>query len=121
VRTLVDVRRNNTSQLAGFAKSADLAFFLRELGGIAYRHAPELAPDEADLVAYRRRDMTWEAYRERFLASLAARGVEKLFVSHDLAGACLLCSEAKPEKCHRRLVCEYLNSAWEQPAPVQHL
>jgi len=27
-------------------------------------------------------------------------------------GACLLCSEATPEHCHRRLVAEYLQNKW---------
>jgi uncharacterized protein (DUF488 family) len=29
-----------------------------------------------------------------------------------LAGACLLCSEATPHHCHRRLVAEYLRDQW---------
>ena len=33
VRRLLDVRLNNTSQLAGFAKRDDLRFFLREVCG----------------------------------------------------------------------------------------
>jgi uncharacterized protein (DUF488 family) len=27
-------------------------------------------------------------------------------------GACLLCAEAVPHHCHRRLVAEYLNDKW---------
>jgi uncharacterized protein (DUF488 family) len=27
-------------------------------------------------------------------------------------GACLLCSEALPHHCHRRLVAEYLRAKW---------
>ena len=44
VKRVVDVRLNNVSQLAGFAKKDDLAYFLKELCGIDYVHLPELAP-----------------------------------------------------------------------------
>lgn len=36
VGRLLDVRLNNSSQLAGFAKARDLPFFLRELMGATY-------------------------------------------------------------------------------------
>jgi uncharacterized protein (DUF488 family) len=44
VRRLVDVRLNNVSQLAGFAKRDDLAFFLAEICDAEYVHEPLLAP-----------------------------------------------------------------------------
>jgi uncharacterized protein (DUF488 family) len=44
VRRLLDVRLNNTSQLAGFAKAKDLPYFLQELVGATYEHEPLLAP-----------------------------------------------------------------------------
>ena len=53
VRRVIDVRLNNRSQLAGFAKRDDLAWFLRALGGIAYQHDAGLAPTPALLAAYR--------------------------------------------------------------------
>ena len=41
VEKLIDVRLNNVSQLAGFAKRDDLLYFL-ELHGIGYVHEPRL-------------------------------------------------------------------------------
>ena len=43
-KCVVDVRLNNVSQLAGFAKKNDLAYFLKEICGMEYVHLPELAP-----------------------------------------------------------------------------
>jgi uncharacterized protein (DUF488 family) len=43
VERLLDVRLNNTSQLAGFAKARDLPYFARKLVGAAYEHQPLLA------------------------------------------------------------------------------
>ena len=44
VNSIVDTRINNTSQLAGFAKSDDLTFFAKEIGGMSYNHDVDLAP-----------------------------------------------------------------------------
>lgn len=44
VKRILDVRINNGSQLAGFAKKDDLAYFLEEICGMDYVHLPSLAP-----------------------------------------------------------------------------
>lgn len=121
VRQVIDVRVRNTSQLAGFAKSADLAWFLRELGGIGYQHAPALAPTGEMLTAYRAAKRGWDDYAQQFRRLLAEREVERMFWPEALAGACLLCSEAAPHRCHRRLVCDYLNEKWNNALTVRHL
>ena len=46
VRRVVDVRLNNVSQLAGFAKKEDLAYFLKQICGVEYVHQPLLAPTD---------------------------------------------------------------------------
>jgi uncharacterized protein (DUF488 family) len=113
IRRLVDVRCNNTSQLAGFSKRDDLRYFLRELCGIEYVHEPALAPTADLLASYRKKELGWHAYEQRFLELLAARRVEGnidrgLF---DVPTA-LLCSEETAERCHRRLALEYLGRHW---------
>jgi len=55
IERLLDVRLNNRTHLAGFAKRDDLAYFLRELVGAQYQHAPMLAPSQEILDAYKRR------------------------------------------------------------------
>ncbi len=121
VRTVIDVRLQNTSQLAGFAKAADLSYFLKALGGIAYRHAPELAPDEALFADYRKQGLKWDAFEPRFLKIMSDRNIEQQFSPEELEGACLLCSEDKPHRCHRRLVVEYLEDRWGRSLNVTHL
>src|ERR1700759_716729 len=88
VKTVIDVRLHNTSQLAAFAKADDLAFFLQQIGGIKYAY-------------------------QRFLELMAERKIENKLKPSMFKGACLLCSEALPHHCHRRLVCEYLNDKWD--------
>jgi len=121
VKTVIDVRLHNTSQLAGFAKSDDLAFFLKGLSGIGYRHMPLLAPEDAMLANYKKNGGSWLAYENEFLALMAARRIEDKLTPDLLNGACLLCSEDKPHQCHRRLVCEYLNKKWGNVLAVKHL
>jgi uncharacterized protein (DUF488 family) len=112
VRRVVDVRLSNASQLAGFTKKEDLAYFLREIGGIDYVHRPDLAPTKEILDGYKKKNLTWPEYEERFARLVAERKVETLLVPGDLDHACLLCSEPKPDKCHRRLVAEYIQHIW---------
>ncbi len=113
VRRLLDVRLNNVSQLAGFAKRDDLAYFLRALCDIDYRHEPLLAPTQEMLDDYRKRKGGWPEYEQRFLALMAERRIEET-LDRDLFAVptALLCSEATAEHCHRRLVLEYLKARW---------
>jgi len=111
-RRLVDVRLNNVSQLAGFAKRADLEFFLREICGIEYVHRPDLAPTQDMLDRYRKKKSDWSVYEAEFLGLMRERKIEETVPRDLLADACLLCSEDKPIKCHRRLVAEYLQQHW---------
>lgn len=114
IERLLDVRLNNRSQLAGFAKRDDLAYFLRELLGAHYEHEPLLAPTPDILDDFKKRkEMPWKEYEERFLALLREREVENVLPPDDFARrTVLLCSESTPEHCHRRLVAEYLKCHW---------
>lgn len=119
VARLLDVRLNNTSQLAGFAKAKDLPYFLHELIGATYEHQPLLAPTQELLDDYRKRKGDWATYETRFLQLMASREIErKLSISEFQTPTALLCSEATAEHCHRRLVCEYLAARWPDVQPV---
>ncbi len=113
VERLLDVRLNNSSQLAGFAKAKDLPYLLRELVGARYEHQPLLAPTRELLDEYRKHKGDWSSYEARFLELLASREIETSLANSDFeTPTALLCSEATAENCHRRLVCEYLAGRW---------
>jgi uncharacterized protein (DUF488 family) len=112
VKKVVDVRLNNVSQLAGFAKKDDLRYFLTAICGIGYLHQPEFAPTQDMLDAYKKERGDWAEYERRFLELIANRRIDQVVASDSLDGACLLCSEDKPHHCHRRLVAEYLKEKW---------
>ena len=112
VRRVVDVRLNNISQLSGFAKRDDLAYFLQEICGVEYFHLPELAPTGEMLSDYRKQHRDWETYAAQFIALMQQRRIEKTVPKDVIADGCLLCSEDEPRHCHRRLVAEYLERYW---------
>jgi uncharacterized protein (DUF488 family) len=112
VKKVLDVRLNNVSQLAGFAKKNDLSYFLRLICGIEYAHRPELAPTQELLDTYKKNGGRWADYERRFLELIASRRIEETVPRDAVDGACLLCSEDKPQYCHRRLVAEYLKDKW---------
>ena len=121
VKTLIDVRLNNVSQLAGFAKRDDLKFFLKELCDADYEHMPDLAPTKEMLNAYKKDGIPWQQYEDRFLDLMVRRNIERSVSPGLIDQGCLLCSEHKPHHCHRRIVVEYLNKCWDTALEVKHL
>lgn len=121
VKRVIDVRRNNTSQLSGFAKENDLKYFLKELCHVDYVHALDLAPTEEILQPYRHKEHTWQDFKKDYLKLLAARKIETTFDKKLLDKSCLLCGEAEPDHCHREFLIEYLQSHWKDVIEVEHL
>lgn len=109
---IVDVRLNNVSQLAGFAKRDDLKFFAQSVCGMGYEHRLELAPTQDMLDSYKKMKGNWDDYERQFRGLIQQRHIEKSIDPAELDGGCLLCSEDKPHHCHRRIVAEYLRDHW---------
>jgi len=118
-KKIIDVRLNNVSQLAGFAKRDDLKYFSETICGMRYQHSPKLAPTKEMLDDYKKRKGPWDEYENRFLDLMAKRKIENID-RKDVDGGCLLCSEDKPHHCHRRLVAEYLKEKWDD-VDIVHL
>lgn len=121
IKRLIDVRLNNSSQLAAFAKKEDLAFFLKEICSSEYVHEPLLAPNQDMLDEYKKNKGSWLEYERRFLQLMQERKIERTLSKSMFDRPCvLLCSEASAEQCHRRLVAEYLQRAWGE-LEITHL
>jgi uncharacterized protein (DUF488 family) len=119
VRRVVDVRLNNTSQLAGFAKGGDLPWFLRTIGEIDYAHEPLLAPTEE--IVQLGRQKKWTEWEARFRSLMQERRVAEHLRRTSFDGACLLCAEAQPHRCHRRIVAELITADSKSRLSVVHL
>ena len=121
VKRLVDVRLKNDSQLAGFSKKEDLRYFAKSICGIDYVHVPTLAPTADILDAYKKHKGDWGLYERQFLELMRSRRIEETVSPEMLEGGCLLCSEEKPDHCHRRLVAEYLKEKWGNVANIVNI
>lgn len=119
-KRIVDVRLNNVSQLAGFAKKDDLAYFLDSICKMEYVHLPELAPTQEMLDEYKKLKGDWRTYEHRFLDLMEQRRIEETVPKEIITNGCMLCSEDKPHHCHRRLVAEYLKQRWGD-VEIDHL
>ena len=116
IQRLVDIRLKPSGQLSGFAKKEDLPFFLERLAsGCGYVHLPELAPTQEILEEYRA-SKDWLRYAERFEALMDSRGIPASLQRDEFekVSNCLLCSEASPDHCHRRLVAERMAAFWPE-------
>ena len=120
IRRVIDVRRNNASQLAGFTKKDDLCYFLKTICDIDYVHLHQLAPTKEILDEFKKNKGDWETYKKKFLTLLSQRQVEDVISKDMLDRGCLLCSEERPQHCHRRLIAEYLQEKWNN-IEIRHL
>jgi uncharacterized protein (DUF488 family) len=121
VKRVIDTRLNNASQLAGFTKQKDFQYFLQKIGRIEYIHILDLAPTKDILDEYKKKLINWGTYEEKFNKLISQRQIEHQASSELLDRSCLLCSEAKPHHCHRRLVAEYLQQKLIDVIEIHHL
>ena len=113
IKSLIDVRLNNVSQLAGYTKKNDLEFFLDKICDIKYLHLPILAPTKDILDNYKKKKISWLEYEKEYIELINSRTIEKSLKNIDFDHACLLCSEPTADNCHRRLAAIKLKSTFE--------
>lgn len=121
VKRLVDVRINNTSQLAGFAKGKDLAYFVHQICDINYDHIVDFAPTKELLDQWHNKAVTWQEYESIYRLLLTKRRIAIHYSLDEFDGACFLCSEETPEQCHRRLLVEYIAEFCPGEVIIKHL
>ncbi len=122
VELLLDIRLNNSSQLAGFTKGNDLKYFLAEICQCKYLHRVDFAPTKDILDSYKKRNMQWDEYEKQYLQLIERRGVAKNFYDKfsEYERICILCSEPTADNCHRRLLAEIIEKTFPQ-VKIKHL
>lgn len=114
IKKVIDTRLNNTSQLSGFSKRDDLKFIL-ELFNIEYDHMTILAPTAEILKSYKNKEIQWPEYEIKYKKLLVERNVAQYLSDiYTNEPVCLLCSEHLPDKCHRKILAEYLIDSGSQ-------
>lgn len=116
ISLVVDVRLNNTSQLASFSKYPDIVFFLDSICNIEYKHDVLFAPTDSTLSRYKKKQISWSEYVEEFSDAMDKRHIKDYIRENysDSDNICLLCSEPIPKYCHRRLVAELFKEVFPQ-------
>ncbi|MCK4263270.1 MAG: DUF488 domain-containing protein, partial [Dehalococcoidia bacterium] len=80
-----------------------------------------LAPEEPMLREYRSTG-DWPTYERRYLELIRQRRAEQQLAPELFEeGVVLLCSEAEPTHCHRRLAAEYLARSMSTGTDIVHL
>lgn len=121
VKRIIDIRINNSSQLAGFAKGKDLAYFANAIADIGYIHITDFAPTKELLSAYQKGEVSWQGYIEIYRKLLEERNIIAKYRIQNYDQACFLCSEPTPEQCHRRLLAEYFKEHYPDEIKIKHL
>lgn len=121
VTKLVDVRINNASQLAGFAKGKDLQYFVEQICHAKYQHIIDFAPTKDLLSKWRKQEVNWEQYTEIYLNLLKSRSILTKYGVKGFDKSCFLCSEETPEYCHRRLLVEFMKDNCLEDIKIIHL
>ena len=118
---IIDVRRNNSSQLAGFAKGDDLLYFAKEICNCGYKHDTMFAPSEELLDGYKHKKLTWAEYIVEYERQMEKKDITNYFKRNfsKYNSVCLLCSENTPEQCHRRLLAQKISK--ENGGEIVHL
>ena len=108
IEILIDIRLNNQSQLAGFSKGKDLQYFLRAISNCGYSHEVKFAPTKELLNDYKKGLKSWEEYVVIYNQLIEQRKMVEYFENkyQKYQNVLLLCSEATPGQCHRRLLAE---------------
>ena len=124
ITTIIDVRLNNTSQLASFSKYPDIVFFLHEICNCKYISERFFSPEEKTLKDYKNNAITWEEYVIQFNETLERRCI-KDFISRNYSKIvqnekiCFLCSEDLPNMCHRKIIADIFAELFDMK--VNHL
>lgn len=83
VDLVLDVRLHNTTQLDGFTKEKDLAYFVQQIDHATYVHDVEFAPKDQDLYDYLHHKMSWEGFSAAYERDLRERNaVADFFIKY---------------------------------------
>lgn len=112
ILSLIDIRRFPNSQLSGFTKKSNFWYFLDELSDCQYYHFESLAPSADDFREYKKQDIDWETFANRYIKDISSEYAEyekkEILELLNKGNVMLLCSEVDYEFCHRNLLANHL-------------
>lgn len=120
IEIVADVRLYNSTQLAGFSKSADLQYFLKKICNCNYIALKRLAPNPSLFENYKNGNTSWDEYEKIYNKFLDTQASLDFFYAFRNKKICILCAESTPEHCHRRLVAEKIAKVYHD-VTIVHL
>ena len=120
VKKIIDIRILPSTETDGFAKGEDLAYLARKMLAIDYEHHYDYAPTLDLLSRAHEGAISWDGYVVEYHQLIKEREILKDLEIEEFDEACLLCFEHQPERCHRRLLAEYLQAAYPE-VEIVHL
>ncbi len=91
------------------------------IADIAYGHFDDSVPTKDILDSFKKqKEMDSADYERRLNALMEQRSRDTQDLPNRFDQAWLLCSEATPENCHRRLLAEHVGRRWGD-AEIKHL
>ena len=116
VSRIIDVRRFKTSKYVPFANGENLSRKCKD----KYVAIPDVAPEKSLLLQWQNGDIAWSYYERTYLEFLQLISAQNFFTEEILDNACLLCMEASPSQCHRKLLAQYLANYFPS-LKIEHL
>ncbi len=120
IEIVADVRLYNSTQSAGFCKSADLQYFLKKICGCNYIELKNLAPNSALFENYKNGSTSWNEYERIYNRFLDSEANLDFFYAFKNKRICILCAESAPTYCHRRLIAEKVAKIYND-VNIKHL
>lgn len=120
IEIVADVRLYNSTQLAGFSKSADLQYFLKKICGCNYIALKQLAPNPSLFENYKNGKTTWNEYEKIYNKFLDTQANLDFFYAFKNKRICILCAESTPEHCYRRLIAQKISKTYDN-VKITHL
>lgn len=110
---LADIRLYKFTQLAGFSKSQDLKYFLKQICNCNYTALQEFAPTQSLFDNYKKSYIEWNEYEKIYNDFLNTHAKLDFFVAFQNKRISLLFTEDTPKCCHRCLLAEKIANMYD--------
>jgi len=121
VKKVIDTRLWAGSQLAGFARKKDMPYFVKELADADYEYREDLAPSKDILKPYKDGNLSWDEYEIQYVDLIQYRNLAHVLSPDEVDQACFLCACKTADRCHNRLLAEFLQREWDAQVEIVHL
>lgn len=113
VDEVVDIRLHNTTQLDGFSKYPDIAYFCKQILGAGYAHDTDFSPAPDPMKEYVHGNMTWEQFSSDYRALMEKHHAAQLFLERygSFANVAVIGAATKQRRSHSEVLAQLVQTA----------